>query len=126
MSAAMDQCRGMGAMVESEMSPSPRDVTVIGAGVVGICAALYLQRRGHRVRVLDDNPPGSGASAGNSGIFSTAAVVPLATPGVIRAVPRMLTDPRSALKIRWRHLPWLAPWLMRFVASSRPSRVEAA
>ncbi|MGE0522734.1 MAG: NAD(P)/FAD-dependent oxidoreductase [Variibacter sp.] len=98
--------------------------TVIGAGAVGISAALWLQRDGHAVTLVDRNPPGTGASFGNGGLIQTGAVVPIATPGVLRQVPSMLMDPNGPLVIRWRYLPSLLPYLLRFVASARPSRVE--
>ena len=31
----------------------PRDITIVGAGIVGICCASYLLRDGHRVTVID-------------------------------------------------------------------------
>jgi D-amino-acid dehydrogenase len=36
----------------------------------------------------------------------------------------MLMDPLGPLAIRWAYLPRIAPWLIRFVAASRRSRVE--
>ncbi len=40
---------------------------VIGAGIVGACAALELQRAGHAVTILEPGPPGGeqAASYGN-------------------------------------------------------------
>ncbi|MEP2333978.1 FAD-dependent oxidoreductase, partial [Marinobacter sp.] len=35
----------------------------------------------------------------------------------------MLMDPASAVSIRWSYLPRIMPWLVRFFAASRPSRV---
>ena len=52
------------------------------------------------------------------------AVVPVATPGILRKVPGMLLDPRGPLALRWSYLPRIAPWLLRFAAASRPKRVE--
>jgi len=105
---------------------SPQEVIVIGAGIIGLSVALHLQRRGHRVRVFDGAGPGTGASGGNAGVLSTAAVNPLAMPDTLLAVPRMLLDPDAALKLSWSHMPALVPWLLRFAAASRPARVEAA
>jgi D-amino-acid dehydrogenase len=101
------------------------DVVVIGGGIVGICAALYLQRTGRRVRVIERELPGGSASGHNGGILAVAECVPVGTPAVIRAVPGMLVDRDSPLAIRWSYLPRLAPWLARFLLASRPSRVEA-
>jgi len=100
-------------------------VTVIGAGVVGLCCALYLRRTGHDVTVLDPGGPGEGASQSNSGHISSGSCVPSSTPGIIRQVPKMLVDPLAPLAIRWTYLPWIAPWLIRFVRAAAPDRVEA-
>ena len=45
-------------------------------------------------------------------------------PGILGKVPGMLIDPLGPLAIRWSYLPQLAPWLLRFVAASRPAEVE--
>jgi len=99
-------------------------IAVVGAGVVGIASALALQAEGHRVALIDPEPPGSGASFGNAGGITTCAVVPTASLALLRGLPRMLTDPLSPLAIRWRHLPTLAPWLIRFALAARPAEVE--
>jgi D-amino-acid dehydrogenase len=101
------------------------DVTVIGAGIVGTCCALYLQREGFAVRLVDRAGPGEGASFGNAGNLGFASCVPLGLPGVLKKVPRMLFDADSPLKLRLGHLPRALPWLLRFVAASRPAAVEA-
>ena len=63
-------------------------VTVIGAGIVGICCASYLQRTGFQVTVVDERPPGEGCSFGNAGIISPRSCVPIAEPGMLWKVPR--------------------------------------
>ncbi len=102
----------------------PRKIIVIGAGTVGICTALYLQRDGHAVTLIDRNEPGTGCSYGNAGVVQVTACVPIATPGVLRAVPRMLVSRDQPLIIRWQYLPRLAPYLLRFINAARPSEVE--
>ena len=101
-----------------------KTVTVIGAGIVGVCCALHLQREGFKVRLVEKGEPGSEASFGNSGSFGTASCVPFAMPGVLKKVPKMLFDSESPLKLRWSHVPEALPWFLRFIAASRPSRVE--
>jgi len=108
----------------SKTRSSDADVVVVGGGIIGLCSALHLQRRGYGVAIVDRGPPGNGASGHNAGLFSIGNCLPTATPGVIRAVPKMLLDPLSPLAIRWRYLPRLTPWLARFLLASRPSRVE--
>jgi len=102
----------------------PRHCTVVGAGIVGVCCAFALLRDGHRVTLIDRDEPGRGCSFGNGGIIQVGASVPVATPGVLRQVPRMLLDPNGPLVIRWPYLPRLTPYLLRFIAAARPDRVE--
>lgn len=108
-----------------DANQGPRRVAVVGAGIVGLCTALYLQRDGHRVTVLDPAGPGEGASKGNANVIAVESCVPVATPGIARRVPGMLLDPLGPLAIRWSYLPRLTPWLVRFLLASRRERVEA-
>jgi D-amino-acid dehydrogenase len=73
---------------------------------------------------VDRNPPGTGCSFGNGGLIQTGACVPIATPGVLWQVPKMLRDPDGPLIIRWRYLHSLLPYLFRFVGAARPENVE--
>lgn len=99
-------------------------VVVIGAGLVGVACALWLQRAGMGVTLVDRAEPGSGASFGNAGTFATYASAPVGTPEVIRGLPGMLFDPAGPLSIRWRYLPKLAGWLARFARHSTRAEVE--
>jgi D-amino-acid dehydrogenase len=99
-------------------------VAVIGAGIVGMSAASYLQRDGHEVFVVDPNEPGEGASFGNAGCINPSSVVPMSLPGVIRNVPKWLRDPLGPLSVRWSYLPFITPWLIRYIRAGRWDRVE--
>ena len=100
-------------------------ITVLGAGAIGVSVALYLQRDGYDVRLVDRAAPASGCSYGNAGLIQCASVAPVATPGVIRNLPRMLTDPSQPLFVQWRYLGSLAPYLLGFLMQSRPGKVAA-
>ncbi len=102
----------------------PKTVAVIGAGMVGVAAARWLQRDGHHVTLIDPEPPGQGASFGNAGCFNPSSVVPIAMPGTLKKVPGYLMDPLGPLRIRWSYLPWLAPWLIRYIRAGTPERIE--
>ena len=99
-------------------------VVVVGAGIVGVCIAYELSKRGIDTLLIDKDEPGSGCSFGNSGAISPSSVAPLAMPGVLASVPRMLCQPDSPLFLPWQYLPHALPWLARFVWSSRRSAVE--
>ena len=100
-------------------------ITVLGAGIVGTCCALALQRDGFSVTLIDRDGPGAGTSSGNAGLIQTGTPMPMATPGMLRKVPAMLLDPKGSLVIRWRYLPRLLPWLWRFLRQSSARRTEA-
>lgn len=116
----------MSTSSSSSNSANPKQVAVIGAGIVGICCALYLQRDGHQVTVFDPQGPGEGASKGNAGMFAIDHILPEAVPGIWREVPGMLLDPLGPLTLRWSYLPRALPWLLRFIASSRRAQFENA
>ena len=100
------------------------NVVVVGAGIVGLCAAWHLVKRGVKVTLIDRAEPGRGCSFGNSGSLSSGSVAPLAMPGVVKTAPRMLLDPSSPLRVAPGYGLKAAPWLARFVAASRPARVQ--
>ena len=100
-------------------------IAVIGAGIVGVSCALHLQRDGHDVTLIDPRAPGTATSFGNAGAIVTGAVVPLSTQGLWRDMPRILFDRDSAVRLRWRYLLRLTPWLIRFLLAGRPARVGA-
>src|SRR3970040_706084 len=95
-----------------------RNITVIGAGIVGIATASSLGRDGHAVTVVDPLPPGEYCSFGNAGILSPGSCVPIAMPGVLFQVPGYLLDPLGPLALRWSYLPRALPWLLRFAAAA--------
>ena len=102
-----------------------RDVAVIGAGVVGLACASYLQMQGRRVTLIDPRAPGEYCSFGNAGCFSRGSCVPLGLPGTWRQVPAWLLDRNGPLHIPLSYVPHIAPWLWRFQCSTSIGRVNA-
>jgi D-amino-acid dehydrogenase len=102
------------------------DVIVVGAGVVGLSAALALRARGLTVTVLDREGPAAGASAGNAGAFAFTDILPLASPGILRKAPRWLLDPLGPLSVPPAYALRIAPWMYRFWRACAPSRVAAS
>lgn len=90
-------------------------VCVVGAGIVGLSTAYALTQKGHRVTVVDQATPGSGASGGNGAQLSYSYVQPMADPGIWAQLPQLLLSPTSALKIRpqWDPAQWA--WLLKFL-----------
>jgi D-amino-acid dehydrogenase len=100
------------------------DVVVIGAGVVGLSAAIAAQMRGLSVTVLDREGPAAGASAGNAGAFAFTDILPLASPGILKKAPKWLLDPLGPLSIPPTYALNIAPWMYRFWRACQPSRVD--
>ncbi|RWG84853.1 FAD-dependent oxidoreductase [Mesorhizobium sp.] len=101
------------------------EIAVVGAGVVGLATAFRLAAEGREVMLIDPNEPGSGASFGNAGTLAEYACMPVGTPAVLRALPKLLFDPDSPFSLRWTALFQLAPWLTRFVRQSLPAATRA-
>src|SRR5436305_6215300 len=110
----------------STSSPSSPRTVVIGAGIVGAFTAVVLQRRGHSVTLVDQSEPGMGCSYGNGGAISPDFCVPASLPGMLKRVPRWLTDPDGPLVLKWRRVPGALPWLVRWIRNGRDlERVNA-
>jgi D-amino-acid dehydrogenase len=112
------------AQSKQDTSKRGPHVVIVGAGAVGVAAGLQLQLAGAQVTLIDRSAPGEGATFANGAVIGEEHVVPVATPGVLRQLPRMLLDGKSPLAMRWSYLPQLAPWLWHFVKSARWSEVE--
>lgn len=97
------------------MAGEGKKVVVIGAGIVGVSTAIWLQRDGHAVTLADRTGIGEATSHGNGGVLASAAIVPVTGPGLIAKAPFMLLDPRAPLFLKWRYLPRLAPWLLDYL-----------
>ena len=90
-------------------------IAVIGAGIQGVCNALFLQKKGFKVTLFDRDGPGNSASYGNAGHFSPYASVPLNRPDVITDVPAMLASSRGPLALKWNYVHKMIPWFLRFL-----------
>jgi D-amino-acid dehydrogenase len=100
------------------------DVTVLGAGMVGVSSALAAHERGMSVTLVDRREPGSETSYGNAGIVSSGSIFPLNTPSLFEVLPKYLTNTHSAL--RW-NLSWSlrnADWIIRFLANAVPGQTK--
>src|SRR5688572_13429438 len=98
----------------------PRRVAVIGAGMVGLATAWFLQEHGAEVTVLDRSGVGAGASWGNAGYLAPVMAVPLPEPGLLAEGLRGLPDPAAPLHLSPRLQRSTLAFLLRFAARSTP------
>jgi len=101
-----------------------KHVLIAGAGIVGVSSAIWLQRAGCRVTLVDRAGPASGTSHGNAGVLAAGAAVPVTVPGLMRKAPLMLLKPSSPLFLRWSYLPKLLPFLMKYMSYANDTHVD--
>ncbi|WP_116135827.1 NAD(P)/FAD-dependent oxidoreductase [Trinickia diaoshuihuensis] len=102
------------------------DVIVLGAGIVGVSAALHLQDRGRRVALVDRRAPGEETSFGNAGLIERSSVVPYGFPRDLGTLFRYARNRSTDLHWDYKALPAYAGWLARFWWESAPHRLGAA
>lgn len=100
-------------------------VIVLGAGVVGVASAWYLQKAGHDVVVIERQPgPGLETSFANGGQISVSHAEPWANPHVLPRVLKWLGREDAPLLFRLRWDSALLRWALRFLAECTPGRTR--
>lgn len=97
---------------------------VVGGGVIGVCCAYFLARRGARVTLLERDEVGHGASYGNAGAIAPGHG-PMNKPGRVKQALRSLLNPLSPLYVAPRLDPVLARWLLDFARYCTAAHAEA-
>ena len=91
-------------------------VGIIGAGIQGVCNAMFLQKKGFDVTLFDrDEPAKDSASYGNAGHFSPYASLQLNRTDILTDVPAMLLSSTGPLALKWNYIPKMIPWFLKFV-----------
>ena len=102
-----------------------KHVVIIGAGVIGLCAAYYCARRGHRVTVIDRQPEEhDGCSFGNAGMVVPSHFVPLAAPGMVALGLKWMWNPESPFYVKPRLDRELFGWGLQFWRAANAKHVE--
>jgi D-amino-acid dehydrogenase len=98
-----------------------RSAIVVGAGIVGLSTAWFLQEHGVSVTVVDRVGVAAGASWGNAGWIAPSLSIPLNDPRMLRYALRSLPNRNGPVRISPSLDPTLWRFLLRFVANSRES-----
>ena len=104
----------------------PRSAIVVGAGIVGLSTAWFLQERGVDVTVVDRSGVAAGASWGNAGWVSPALTLPLNSPKTLRYALRSLRDRSAPVHIPWSVDSALWQFLVQFAVNCRSSAWKRA
>lgn len=110
-------------MLQHEIHPP---VTILGAGIVGICTALSLLERGVPVTVIDRGEPGQETSYGNAGVVSPWSFIPQAMPGIWTNIPKLMFGYGRPLSVHPKFAFKMLPWGTRFLRRSSEDHARAA
>ena len=115
----------MGGMTSSTHRP-PQRVAVLGAGMVGLSTAWYLQEHGVDVTVYDRTGVAAGSSWGNAGWLTPSMAVPLPEPSVLSYGLRAVLSPSSPVYVPPTADPRLLRFLLQFARNCRPKQWQRA
>jgi D-amino-acid dehydrogenase len=104
----------------------PDRVAVVGAGMVGLATAWFLQEAGVEVTVLDREGVAAGASWGNAGWLTPGLATPLPEPAVLKYGVRAVLSPASPVYVPPTASPRLLKFLTRFARNSTAGRWKTA
>jgi D-amino-acid dehydrogenase len=105
------------------MAELKADVLVLGAGMVGVGAALHLQQRGRDVILVDKHElAGEETSFGNAGMIECASVFPYMFPRDFGEILRYAMNRAPQVRYQFSDLPAFLPWLLRYYLASAPDR----
>ena len=102
------------------------DTLVLGAGIVGVSAALQLQARDLGVCIVDRDEPGSGTSFGNAGLIERSSVIPYAFPRGFGRLLRYAMNGEPDVRYEPSFLPRIAGWLFRYWRNSNAQNLRKA
>jgi D-amino-acid dehydrogenase len=105
------------------MAELKADVLVLGAGMVGVSAALHLQKRGRDVILVDKHElAGEETSYGNGGLIECASVFPYMFPRDFAEILRYAMNRSPKVRYQFSDLPAFLPWIVRYYLASAPER----
>ena len=108
------------------MTQRPEHVIVVGAGMVGLSAAWFLQSEGVRVTVVDRAGVAAGSSWGNAGWLAPALTLPLPDPAILAGGIKATLKPSSPVYVPVTANPRLLKFLVDFARHCTPARWRAA
>ena len=103
-----------------------KEVVIIGAGIIGLCSAYYLQKEGCAVTIIDQSDMTKGASFVNAGYITPSHIIPLAAPGMITKGLKWMFDTASPFYVKPRLDKDFLKWAWAFKKSATASKVEKA
>ncbi|WBX71670.1 NAD(P)/FAD-dependent oxidoreductase [Tenacibaculum retecalamus] len=103
-----------------------KKVLIIGGGIIGLCTAYYLQKKGNKVTIIDKSDFTSGASYVNAGFITPSHIISLAAPGMINKGIKWMLNPESPFYVKPRLDYDFLKWSWLFKKASTTQKVESA
>ena len=103
-----------------------KNIVIIGGGIIGLCAAYYLQKEGHQVSVIDQSNMDSGASHVNAGYITPSHFISLAAPGMITKGIKWMFNAASPFYVKPRLDKDFLNWALAFKKSATTAKVETS
>jgi len=101
-----------------------KKIAVIGAGIIGLSTAYYLQKAGGQVFLIDKQEPGLGTSRGHASMIANYGVPGINQPQVWQQLPRYLFSKSSPISIQWSKIGKLTPWLIQFLKNCNSTSMK--
>lgn len=101
-----------------------KSIAVIGGGIVGLCCAYYLAKKGAKVSVFDKSDLTDGCSYGNAGMIVPSHIIPLAQPGMIQKGIQWMFNSKSPFYIKPAVNKNLLIWMYQFLKNSTQKHVN--
>ena len=99
-------------------------IAVVGAGIIGICSAYFLNKSGFKVTLIDKNEPGSMTSYGHACTFADYACIPVNSPDLFREIPSMLLRSDGPLAVDFLYTIRNLSWVMKFLQNCTTKKVK--
>ena len=101
-----------------------KKIAVVGAGIVGICTAYFLQKTGYSTTLIDKEDPGTMTSFGHACTFADYANIPVNSPSLFKDIPSMLFKKDGPLALDFFYVIKNLPWAYQFLKNCRKNKVE--
>ncbi|RUS67590.1 D-amino acid dehydrogenase 1 [Saezia sanguinis] len=101
-----------------------KNITVLGAGMVGVCCALALQRLGARVTLIDRGELGNETSYGNAGVIARSSLIPFNNPALWKSLPRYSLNQSAQLRYNLGFMMRNWTWAVQYLSNTRKSRFK--
>ena len=100
------------------------EITIIGAGIVGLSSAINLVKRGSKVTLIEKDLKGQPASYGNASWLSSPSITPVLMPGMFKKIPKMWLSKDGPLFLRFPGVLKMIPFLIKYLSYTKKEKVE--